>query len=445
MKKQTLLKILLVEDDPILSFSIGEYLKEFGLLTIANDYESAQSFLKEQFFDVCFIDLWLHDEPKGLSLIEKSQSLKFYPIALSSSDDDDIITKAYESGAKDYLIKDKFKDGIKNSIKKFRFQILEDQNSNFFEEVFITKSSSLRKNIKHILRNNFTDRPLLLEGPTGVGKTKLAESLHYRSMLSGKFVNLNCSEIPENLIESELFGHEKGAFTGADQKKDGRIFLANNGTLFLDEIACMPIAVQRKLLKVLEEKKFYPLGAEKPLSSNFRLISATCENLDEKIKSKLFREDLFYRICGERLAIPALKDRPEDIQILIKEIIKESGRRIVFTSDALTYLKEYSWPGNIRELKNIIKILIDSETGIIEPNDLPGKILNEDEKLNQPFLTGQQENYIKEHGLKEFFNLCENNLVEKFLKKNNGLVRPTMKDLKITSTIFYKIQRRICL
>jgi PAS domain S-box-containing protein len=223
-----------------------------------------------------------------------------------------------------------------------------------------------------------SDATVLIEGPTGTGKDVLAKVIHNASKRSKKaLVKVNCAALPDNLLESEMFGYVKGAFTGADEDKPGRFQEANGGTIFLDEIGDLPLSLQAKLLRVLEDKEFYPLGSRKTTRVDVRIISATNQNLGHLVKEKRFREDLFYRLNVMRLDLPPLKDRKADIPLLISHILKRlcatrDTRVEKFSNDALEVLLNFDYPGNVRELENIIEhALIVCQNKIIERNHLP--------------------------------------------------------------------------
>lgn len=267
----------------------------------------------------------------------------------------------------------------------------------------IGHTSQMQKVFNIITKLSKVDTPVLVRGASGTGKELVARAIHYNSTRKDeKFVAINCSAIPENLFESELFGHEKGSFTGADQRKIGKFQYAEGGTLFLDEIGDMPQLMQVKILRVLQEKMFTPVGANKEFPANVRIIAATNRPLEEMIKTSLFREDLFYRLNVVPIFLPALAERKDDItnmvQMFIKKFNMQHGKKVSNVSPAaLSVLKKYDWPGNIRELENVIEhSFVLESTNIISLASLPENVLvqvgididhltQEEEKLNKMF------------------------------------------------------------
>jgi len=221
--------------------------------------------------------------------------------------------------------------------------------------------------------------PLLITGESGVGKEVLARAIHYESKNKGSFIAVNCAAIPESLAERELFGHEPGSFTGAKERKLGKFQLANEGTIFLDEIADMPFNLQAKLLRVIEEKEVWRVGAEKPEKVNFKLISVTNADIEKFVEKGAFRRDLYHRIEHIRINLPPLRDRMECFDELIRHFLKKyGGQKISFSSEVMNLMKAYSWPGNIRELEQVVNLAVvekkTSEDRTITAEDLPEKL-----------------------------------------------------------------------
>ena len=259
-----------------------------------------------------------------------------------------------------------------------KFELFKNDDRGFFKYHpfygFYTQSESLINQFFKVWISSQSDFPIFLHGDTGSGKDVMANSIHKISKREGDFVAINCSSIPENLWESELFGHKKGAFTGAEFEKKGAFQLAHNGTIFLDEIAEMPLDQQAKLLRVLEDKKVKMVGAEKYEKVNVRIISATHKNIFKLIEDGKFREDLLHRIYVFPITIPPLRDRLEDIvlytKLFIRRLNEKMGSNKKITDSALEYLTEHFWPGNVRELKNTIERAYIISEDRIDKNDI---------------------------------------------------------------------------
>ena len=246
----------------------------------------------------------------------------------------------------------------------------------------IGSSNSMRNIFTQIIKVAPTDSTVLISGESGTGKELIASSIYEHSMRKGKpFIKINCVAIPEGLLESELFGHEKGSFTGAVKQKKGKFEIANNGTIFLDEIGDMPLNTQAKLLRVLQEKEFERVGGTKLIRVDIRVIAATNKNLPEMIKKGTFREDLYFRLNIFSICLPALRERKEDIFPLTNYFLESLPKPAKLSTLALQELIGYSWPGNVRELRNILEqASILSENGIIELNNLPETLLKQNSR-----------------------------------------------------------------
>jgi transcriptional regulator with PAS, ATPase and Fis domain len=239
------------------------------------------------------------------------------------------------------------------------------------------QSKVMRDLFSQILKVAPTDSTVLISGESGTGKELVATSIYNHSLRKGKpFIKINCVAIPDGLLESELFGHEKGSFTGATTQKQGKFELANKGTVFLDEIADMPLSTQAKLLRALQEKEFERVGGNKPIRVDVRFIAATNKNLLKMVKEGKFREDLFYRLNVFSLLLPPLRERREDISVLLDHFLANAPKPVKVASTTLQFLMAYPWPGNIREMKNTIeRSVLMAENGIIEPAHLPSHII----------------------------------------------------------------------
>jgi len=246
----------------------------------------------------------------------------------------------------------------------------------FFPEI-IGESIAMRGLLSLIMKVAPSDSTVLILGESGTGKELVATSIYQHSpQKDGPFIKLNCAAIPEELLESELFGHEKGAFTGATTFKPGKFDMADKGTIFLDEIGDMPLNLQAKILRVIQEKEFYRVGGSRTIRVNVRFIASTNKNLERMVQEGTFREDLYYRLNVFTLHLPPLRERKEDISLLVDHFLKGNHRQVEISSVALQLLMGYAWPGNVRELKNVIEsaAVIAGDQGYIEPAQLPAKI-----------------------------------------------------------------------
>lgn len=436
--KDKKLKILLVEDDLLSRISLKSRLENYAFVIEAATSLEAISFIDNIEFDLAFVDLDLEAQLAGLKVVSALKDKSIHTIVLSGREDDSVIEKAYVLGCHDFLSKPFTKESIEAVLSKFK-------NSKFdltkrLQSVLLSEDESLSLQIKIIEQALYGDHPILITGETGTGKTYLAKFIHELVGKNVPFVHLNCSEISESLIESELFGHEKGAFTGALKVKKGLLELADGGILFLDEVATLTLTMQKKLLKAIEEKIFYPVGSEKSIKSNFRLVSATCENLKMKVKNGEFREDFLYRIEGYNVHLKSLRERKEDLNNLINFFLKKNKRRIVLTAEARLEMLNYSWPGNIRELQKIVEVLRSSEKGIVEKRDL-SEILIKSEGMKDT--DGIDFIKVKSMGLNAYLEMIESHILEKILNENKDKVRKTMSDLKLSNNSFYRIVTNI--
>jgi len=311
-----------------------------------------------------------------------------------------------------------------------------------------------------------SDATVLILGESGTGKEVVARALHQSSPRKNRpFVPVNCGAIPAELLESELFGHEKGAFTGALAARQGRFEMAEGGTLFLDEIGDMPMPMQVKLLRVLQERTFERVGSNKTIHCDVRIISATHRNIEQAIVENQFREDLFYRLNVFPIEMPALRDRVEDIPLLIQDLIgrlqKSNRGSVALTSNAINVLMQHSWPGNVRELANLIeRLAIIKPNGLADVDDLPTKfkqftvskqiiveqpkssydvldlVVDDQEKTEEEVLQEVFSMRLPEEGmdLKEYLNEVEINLIQQALKECNGVVAHAAKRLNMRRT-----------
>jgi DNA-binding NtrC family response regulator len=383
-----------VDDDAGLRSRIISSLRsEFEVLE-GEDYKSAYALLEEAELDVLLLGLPMASGGIGecLELLDRldGSEIDTLVVVLSSDGKKSTALKIIDGGSYDYFIKpvdtDVLRHLLERAIEKLRIQ---RENRILREEIsrkntsgdFIGATDAMRHLFESIKRIARATTNVIIRGESGVGKELVARAIHDQSpRRSRAFVSLNCAALPETLMESELFGYEKGAFTGAAGMKEGRIEVAHQGTLFLDEIATLTPPLQSKLLRVLEDRSLTRLGGKKPIRVDFRLISATNENLEEMTKEGRFREDLYYRIHVVPIFVPALRERVEDIPVLADYFIKvycaaNGVAPKLLSDDALLALKRYAWPGNVRELENAIqRLVVMTDADTITLDDLPPEI-----------------------------------------------------------------------
>ncbi|MHB1191387.1 MAG: sigma-54-dependent transcriptional regulator, partial [Armatimonadota bacterium] len=300
--------------------------------------------------------------------------------------------EAMKLGAFDYITKPFDMDELKltvshayerNQLLDENFRLKQDLRSRYRMEEIVGESGKMREVYKLIERVADSNATVLIRGESGTGKELVARAIHYRSARAAKpFVAVSCAALPESLLESELFGHEKGAFTGAAAQKAGRFELANKGTLFLDEIGEIPTPIQVKLLRALQEREFERIGGTKTLKVDVRLIAATNADLELAVEAKTFRQDLYYRLQVIQLFLPSLRERKEDIPALLEHFTAKynaaNSRKVKFVSkEALDLMMKYDWPGNVRELENAVErgvVLADAGAELITPDLLPAAI-----------------------------------------------------------------------
>lgn len=369
------LKTLIVDDELELRKSVASILKNTQLnvqfeIDEAGNGKEALDKVKKQFYDLILMDVRM-PEMNGLDAlkeIKEHDPRTFVVIMTAHSNLNDAIT-AIKDGAYDYLEKpvspEKLTDIVKKSIEAHEMvSSLTASNPIFDDDIeseIVGHNTKMKEVFSLIYKLCKVETTVLVRGENGTGKELVARAIHFNSpRKSGTMVAVNCGAIPENLMESEFFGHEKGAFTGAYERKIGKFQLANNGTLFLDEVGELKPEMQVKLLRALQEKKFTPVGSNREVKTNARIIAATNRNLEKMMETGDFREDLFYRLNVMPIFLPPLRERPDDIPVLaltfLQKFSKEHGKVIAtLDQDCLEIMKKYRWPGNIRELENVIE------------------------------------------------------------------------------------------
>jgi len=378
--------LLIVDDEPSILQSLGGLLSDegFEVTTAVNGYEALKT-IDEESPDLVLLDIWM----PGIDGIETLKEIKkenpnIQVIIITGHGTIETAVKATKLGAFDLIEKplsiDKVIVAINNALN---FRRLEEENK-YLRKKTLEKNSINGNSLKTIeLNNNITkaaptDTWILIIGENGTGKELVARMIHHLSPRADQpLIDVSCAAIPENLIESELFGHEKGAFPGAASRKIGKFELASNGTIFLDEIGDMSLKTQAKILRVLQEQKIQRVGGSRTISVDVRVIAASNKNLEEEIEKGRFREDLFYRLNVLPINVPPLRQRIDDIPVLVETFLEDFAiqnrdRRKKITSDALGILGKYTWPGNVRELKNLVErlaILVDADA--IDSRDIP--------------------------------------------------------------------------
>ncbi len=390
-------RILVVEDDPGLRFTMTDNLEEAGFaVTATDDGTEAIRLLESETFDVVVTDIRLPGKD-GLEVLREAKTKTFPPsvITVTGYGSIESAVAAMKLGAEDYLTKPfSMEEFLLLLNKVLRVRSLEVENrdlrrrivsQSLFEEL-VGKSKAMQEVFELVSLVAETDATVLVLGESGTGKELVARALHRRGKRKdGPFVALNCSAIPENLIEAELFGYEKGAFTGADRRRAGKIEQAHGGTLFLDEIAEMPSSAQVKLLRVLQERSFTRIGGGESVNVDIRVVSATNkEDLKAMVEEGSFREDLFYRLNVFAIRLPPLRERREDIPLIVEHFIEKIGGARRVSDTAMANLLNHRFPGNVRELWNIVeRASVLCREGTIEPKHLPPELSGAGKTLSE--------------------------------------------------------------
>ena len=377
--------ILIVDDDIDILELLQRHLQAMGYHTYkAVSVKEALFILKDTFIDLIITDIQM-PEIDGLQLLKFAN--EHYPeipkLVVTGYPSVEDSLEVIKSGATDYLTKPFTKSELKEAIEKAFEQNAHRKNSkvasaspNLYSDM-VGESVAFKKVTNIIERVKDNKATIIITGESGTGKELVARAIHYSGKFSREpFIAVNCGAIPENLQEAELFGYIKGAFTGAIENRNGFFQAAKGGTLFLDEIGTASLAVQTKLLRALQEKEITRVGSQKVEKVDIRIIAATNANLKDEIKNGSFREDLYYRLTVVEINVPPLRKRKSDISILADKFIRKYGiefkdRLLRIAPEALQILERYNWPGNIRELENIIQRAVIMSDGIIKVKDLP--------------------------------------------------------------------------
>lgn len=448
-------QIIIVEDNDTMRLGIAESLRRDGYKVAAfeNGPDALKDFLFKP-FSLAILDLKM--EPlSGIEVLQKMKEINpsTEVLMISAYGTVEDAVKAMQIGAADFLTKpfspDELRIRVKNILKKIqnekKIEELIEQNKLLNEELYtgyeeiVGNSAAIKEVFSLIEQVAQKDSTILIEGESGTGKELIARAIHRKSMRAAKpFIKINCGALNDNLLESELFGHERGAFTGAVKQKKGRFELADKGTLFLDEIGDVSPAMQVKLLRVIQENEFERVGGEVTLKADVRIIAATNRDLRKLIMEEKFREDLFYRLSVIPISLPSLRSRKEDIPMLVNYFLNKNALKMhqpvkKIDKEGMRFLIEYHWPGNIRELENLIeRIVVISNDELID-SSLIARHLN-----SGIAFTGIHDNLPLEESVFAF----EKNMIIQAMKKADGVKNRAAKLLGIsTSVLYYKLEK----
>lgn len=453
-------RVLIVDDEDelrksvasILGTAMPEYV--FRVSEAANGREAIEK-VRQSDFDLVLMDVRMPEMNglEALAQIKEHDPRTFVVIMTAHSNLQDAV-EAIRSGAYDYVEKPVQPAKLTHIVTKaiqtqemvsslaISSPILDDD----VDSEFVGSSQKMREIFDLVNRLSQVDTTVLIRGENGTGKELVARAIHFNSPRKhGDFVAINCGAIPESLMESELFGHEKGAFTGAIERKIGKFQYANKGTIFLDEVAELRPDMQVKLLRVLQEKKFIPVGGNREVGTNARIIAATNRNLEKMIEESDFREDLFYRLNVMPIFLPPLRERIEDLENLVHYFVRKFNRKLGrniqgFAPGAIEVLKKYRWPGNIRELENLVERCFIIETGNqIAVQSLPENIRTASEGNVAIDLPGS---YSGPLDFDKFKEETEKEFIVQALKANKGRINQTVAHANIPkNTLLRKIKK----
>jgi DNA-binding NtrC family response regulator len=431
--------VLVVDDDPTARYGMRRALERQGYTLLeAESIASAEVQVEKRLPDVILLDVKLASE-SGLEYLPSLVARKNPPIVIvvTAHGSERMAVEAIKLGAYDYLPKpfdvDELRILVRNAVEARR---LREENQRLRIELagagdfgeLIGSSKPMARVYSLIEKVAQTDASVLITGESGTGKEVVAREIHARGRSrTGQFVAVNCAAMPEELIESEMFGHEKGAFTGAASQRIGKFEAANKGTLFLDEVGDMSPSTQAKLLRVLEEKQFQRLGSNELRSSDARIVSATNKQLEEQVRQNKFREDLYYRLCVLTIHLPALRERKSDIPALAHFFCQRyasayKGHPVAISGEALKGMLEYEWPGNVRQLRNYIEravVLADRDEVTLEefPAELSGgAVKHQSQPVSDPDAIAVSADVSFKDAKKEF----ERKYIERILNQSSG-------------------------
>ncbi len=459
MNKPTL---LMIDDDTDFTSDFLMLLeKHFDCISAVNGEEGIE-LLKTKFVDIILLDLMFEDSPNGIEILKKikKEDPDVPVIMITDYASIDTVTEAMKAGAQDYVSKTpnlkelllKIQKSIDISrLKKRTASLSEEVSKNFYEIVGSSKAIVKLKNKISLYADNLNT--VLITGESGVGKELVARQIHLQSSYKHEpFIAVNCAAIPKDLIESELFGHEKGAFTGAVKQKLGKFELGSPGTIFLDEISELHLDAQVKLLRVIQNREFERVGGTKSIKTKARIIAATNKNLEQLIEEGKFREDLFYRLDVLPIEVPPLRERKEDIPELVEFFTEKICADLKipkkqFSQSALDILTAYNWPGNIRELQNhVTRAIISSDSDIITSDDLDSKLTRKksvyDYRIDKIPETWEEMDLMRKEAADKVSREIERLFLENLLKKFDGNISKAAQSIGLNRSSLYKMLKK---